>query len=83
MSSEIKDIKRDASTHRDLLSRSLSQLSMALSPERIADSVAREAQRRVGPVGKTAMDMARANPAGALLVGLGVVVTGCVVEHGE
>ncbi|WP_298845229.1 DUF3618 domain-containing protein [uncultured Roseobacter sp.] len=72
MSDSIRDIERDIETDRSLLERSLSQLAQALSPGQVSGTVAREMQMRGGAVSHAAIDMVRANPAGAALVGIGV-----------
>lgn len=72
MPDTLDDIERTIETDRGMLARALDQLSEAISPERISGSVAREVEARGGAAAATAMDMARANPAGALLLGLGV-----------
>ncbi len=71
MSKDISDLEREVEAERGLLDRALGQLSQALSPETVSASLSREFEARGGAIGKTAVDMARANPAGALLLGLG------------
>jgi hypothetical protein len=72
MSDNLHDIERNIEADRTMLSRTLSQLSQALSPEQISSTVAREVQTRGGTIGHTVLETARANPAGALLVGVGL-----------
>lgn len=72
MPDTLDDIERNIETDRGMLARTLDQLSEAISPERISGSVAREVEARGGAAAATAIDMARANPAGAILLGLGV-----------
>lgn len=72
MSNDLQDIERTIEADRSMLERTLTQLSSALSPEQISHTVAREVQARGGAIGHTVVDAARANPAGAVLVGLGV-----------
>ena len=73
MSKDINDLERDVETERGLLDRALGQLTEAMSPQRVSATLTNEFKARGGTLGKTAMDMARANPAGALLLGLGAV----------
>ncbi|ABG32045.1 DUF3618 domain-containing protein [Roseobacter denitrificans] len=73
MSDDVQDLERNIQVERTMLDRTLSQLSDALSPERISSTVAREVQARGGALGHTVVDAARANPAGAMLVGAGLV----------
>ncbi|WP_227272124.1 DUF3618 domain-containing protein [Roseobacter weihaiensis] len=72
MSKDIQTLERNIEADRSLLERTLGQLTRALSPEQISSTVAREVQARSGSVGHAVVDMARANPAGAALVGLGL-----------
>ena len=72
MSDDLQNIERTIEADRSMLERTLAQLSNALSPEQISNTVAREVQSRGGAIGHTVVDAARANPAGAVLVGLGV-----------
>ena len=72
MSNDLNQLESDIQQDRSMLEQTLSQLTTALSPERISSSVAREIDARGGALGQTAMDMARANPAALLLVGAGV-----------
>ena len=72
MSDNIHELERNIEENRGLLDRTLSQLTAAISPEQISNTVAREVQARSGAAGSAAIDMARANPAAAVLVGVGL-----------
>lgn len=72
MSSDVQELERTIEADRTMLERTLSQLSQALSPEQIWGTIAREVQARSGPIGRTLVESAKANPAGTALVGLGV-----------
>lgn len=73
MSNDIDAIENRIETKRSMLERSLTQLSRAINPERVTQSVADEVQARGGELGRQAVDTVRANPAGALLVGAGLL----------
>lgn len=73
MSKDLNDLERNVENERGLLDTALEKLMDALSPERVSATLSDEFQSRGGALGKSAVDMARANPAGALLVGLGAV----------
>lgn len=72
MSDHLSEIERDSAAQRESLARSLDQLGRALSPHRITETVSREVTARGGAAGQVALDVARANPAAAALVGLGL-----------
>ncbi|MFK7763832.1 MAG: DUF3618 domain-containing protein [Roseobacter sp.] len=72
MSSDVQNLERNIAADRSMLERTLSQLSKALSPERISETVAREVHARGDNIGQTVAGAARANPAAAVLVGVGV-----------
>ncbi len=68
----LHDLERKIESDRSTLGRTLTQLSEALSPEQISDTVAREVRARGSTVGQNALDMAKANPAATVLVGVGL-----------
>lgn len=72
MSNDVQDLERNIEADRSMLGRTLTQLTNALSPEQISTTVSREVQSKGGAIGHTVIDAARANPAGALLVGVGL-----------
>lgn len=72
MSLNEQDLEKTIEADRGMLERTLGQLTQAISPEQISNTVAREVQARGGTIGVTVMDAARANPAGAVLVGVGL-----------
>lgn len=72
MSKDTDELERAIATERSMLKRSLSQLAQAISPAQISGSVAREVQARGGNIAPMAVDVAKANPIGALLVGAGL-----------
>ena len=72
MSHDDQNLEQIIEADRSMLERALGQLTQAISPEQISNRVAREVQTRGGTLGTSVMDAARANPAGAVLVGVGI-----------
>lgn len=72
MSDNVQELENNIEVERTMLERTLTQLTQALSPEQISGTVAREVQARGGSIGSSVVDAARANPAGAVLVGVGI-----------